>query len=1011
VAIEAWHMLAGPILRRVEPRLVSVWCAFSRAVDSVELKVWRGAGARPASAPVAQGAARVVRVGGGLTIALAVAELPETGALSPEQLYSYDLDITADGTTRSLGDLGLLADRDIEVPRPSGAARVHRHLALGYAPTVLPSFATAPRRLDDLVIAHGSCRKAYAVSPDCLPALDDLIARAVGDPVARPHHLLLTGDQIYADDCGPELMRWLTALSRELIEGEHLRVALGIDAAGGDDPRDAPEADVVELPCDELHFPAGRRMRVCARAGNIQSYDAHSHVLGLGEYAALYLMMWSPVAWPSMTSADGTASELAAALRDRKQRVEAYLAKLQDLERAFDAQAIANQRRDKPAATYDTPEAERLAAIAHAGGLRGELRYEAAALLVDDALSAVDAHLTDLDARTLWAPTPAWDAFWPASRPAPRAVPFQTADPVLGRLAALLTPAWYAGVHHVGVSVDRSTDAPVSRDITADATLRRLGQLRQFYDGLPRVRRALANVPVGMMFDDHEATDNWNVNLATATRMRNRSLGRDLLRNALAAYALFQDWGNDPRRYAAGADPDGAGGSEPAPAPPNRRVLDRIGQLFFDGDQPRAKGPFRAPADELERLFGVSADAFAEHEQARWDWRYTGPGYELLALDNRTRRGLAAWETVPANLSRRAVIDQIPREPPAVAADGVTIVVAPMPPLDIPFAEYTSVEKFQLVTDPYRNPPSPPPAHWDVALDYEIGRLSHAEAYGLNPYAVELLLARLSTRKRVLFLSGEDHYAYTLKATYWRRTGTEWSASRIVQLTSSALRNGQGRERWSVIHTGLAQAAGVKLLGPYTFFGWGGDPQLLVESGPDDPTVGDPDDDHEDERPVVSPPGIELSYRVKRRCSERPILLSADGLPPGTTADRDPDWAWRRESMTQDARPDLDRIGDLVPPPLPDDGELAADPVAFLDRVGDRQYWQFRFAPPRGATFFANVGIVRFADIATAPRVIHELHQYDPRFQRPERARPYTLHEVSLDPADTARPVLPRTTP
>ena len=49
-----------------------------------------------------------------------------------------------------------------------------------------------------------------------------------------------------------------------------------------------------------------------------------------------------------------------------------------------------------------------------------------------------------------------------------------------------------------------------------------------------------------MIFDDHEVTDDWNLSPLWRDRVMTTSLGVTIVRNALLAYALFQDWGNDP---------------------------------------------------------------------------------------------------------------------------------------------------------------------------------------------------------------------------------------------------------------------------------------------------------------------------------------------------------------------------------------------------------------------------------------------------------------------------------
>ena len=59
----------------------------------------------------------------------------------------------------------------------------------------------------------------------------------------------------------------------------------------------------------------------------------------------------------------------------------------------------------------------------------------------------------------------------------------------------------------------------------------------------------MANIPTYMIFDDHDFTDDWNLNPMWYDRVYHTSLGVTAARNALVSYALFQDWGNDPLKY------------------------------------------------------------------------------------------------------------------------------------------------------------------------------------------------------------------------------------------------------------------------------------------------------------------------------------------------------------------------------------------------------------------------------------------------------------------------------
>ena len=67
-----------------------------------------------------------------------------------------------------------------------------------------------------------------------------------------------------------------------------------------------------------------------------------------------------------------------------------------------------------------------------------------------------------------------------------------------------------------------------------------------YRDSLPAVRRLMANTPTYMMFDDHDVTDDWNFSINWTAKVKNSAVGSRIITNALAAYWIFQAWGNDP---------------------------------------------------------------------------------------------------------------------------------------------------------------------------------------------------------------------------------------------------------------------------------------------------------------------------------------------------------------------------------------------------------------------------------------------------------------------------------
>ncbi|CAA6827960.1 MAG: FIG01057682: hypothetical protein [uncultured Thiotrichaceae bacterium] len=70
--------------------------------------------------------------------------------------------------------------------------------------------------------------------------------------------------------------------------------------------------------------------------------------------------------------------------------------------------------------------------------------------------------------------------------------------------------------------------------------------IQHFSQGLDKVQRAMANVPVQMIFDDHDVTDDWNLTRAWEESAYEHAFSKRIIGNALIGYALCQGWGNTP---------------------------------------------------------------------------------------------------------------------------------------------------------------------------------------------------------------------------------------------------------------------------------------------------------------------------------------------------------------------------------------------------------------------------------------------------------------------------------
>lgn len=74
-------------------------------------------------------------------------------------------------------------------------------------------------------------------------------------------------------------------------------------------------------------------------------------------------------------------------------------------------------------------------------------------------------------------------------------------------------------------------------------------QIAVFVEGLGQVQRALAHVPVYMIFDDHDITDDWNLTRGWEEAAYTNPLSRRIIGNALIGYWLCQGWGNAPQHF------------------------------------------------------------------------------------------------------------------------------------------------------------------------------------------------------------------------------------------------------------------------------------------------------------------------------------------------------------------------------------------------------------------------------------------------------------------------------
>ena len=247
-------LLAGPLLRRVEPARVCIWAA-TTGPTAARAEIYRVRG-REGIQRVGGGDAETVQLGRRLYIHLIVA-IPDADGFPTDELLGYDVEVGG----RRLADLGLLGGPD----------------RISYGRLPMPTFFIR-QALATLHLMHGSCRLLHGKGEDAFVAADEVMSRGAEDLGRRPAVLFLTGDQIYGDEVGGPLVRHLTDFGRRLI--------------GDDDEISVPGIPPLS------RVPVYGRQNLANERTRFTSAKAHNHLMSFGEFAATYLTSWNENNWP-----------------------------------------------------------------------------------------------------------------------------------------------------------------------------------------------------------------------------------------------------------------------------------------------------------------------------------------------------------------------------------------------------------------------------------------------------------------------------------------------------------------------------------------------------------------------------------------------------------------------------------------------------------------------------------------------------------------------------------------
>ncbi|SRR5713226_3496770 len=285
-------------------------------------------------------------------------------------------------------------------------------------------------------------------------------------------------------------------------------------------------------------------------------------------------------------------------------------------------------------------------------------------------------------------------------------------------------------------------------------------RLRTFRSTLPQVRRALANIATYTICDDHDVTDDWYLDGAWCRRVLASPLGRRVVRNALLAYALFQAWGNTPDQF---EEPNGLA------------LLEALES--WRGDESEAREETIATSLGLPDSFGGSGVLPQTGQALRWHYTYSGPRYHLIVLDTRTHRLYRSPSEFPGLLAPDAIEQQLVAARREEAE--VTLIISAAPVLGVGFMEAIQFWSRLRIKENY-------------AYD--------REAWNLEWGTFQKVLRTVSAMQRVVFLSGDVHYAFGASLEYWDLAGE--TSAKIINFISSPLRNEGSSSQMAMLAVG-----------------------------------------------------------------------------------------------------------------------------------------------------------------------------------------------------------------
>ncbi|MCP4469966.1 MAG: hypothetical protein GY815_04635 [Gammaproteobacteria bacterium] len=302
------------------------------------------------------------------------------------------------------------------------------------------------------------------------------------------------------------------------------------------------------------------------------------------------------------------------------------------------------------------------------------------------------------------------------------------------------------------------TDFLAGAEVSEESWNAQRDALIGFHRDLGDVKRLLANTPTLMVFDDHEVTDDWNLDRPWCETIYSNVGGRQVLSNGLLAYTLFQHWGNVPEPFAQAGTPENA-------------VLSAVATAAAGASSPISAVVEAAMGFPVLPFAAGAVDIRPANDPAAIRFDVTigsseGLPCRIVLLDERTMRGFPT-ETGPCQRISKPGLEAML---PGTAAGGPavpTLIVAAAPVLGFHFIEHILQKAGALIGGA------------EGPTDFDL------ESWTGHRPALEALFDRLAPYDPVVFLSGDVHYGFNKRL----ELNTAAGAVNGAQLTASSAKN------------------------------------------------------------------------------------------------------------------------------------------------------------------------------------------------------------------------------